>query len=416
MVPIPSYIEDPMYRYKMPTMKLKVEGSGNGIKTNLINLHEVANALRVPTEYPLRFMGHENGSQVIFKNEGKMPSSIIKGSFISEQLVPCQDKFIEKYVLCQKCKLPELVIYIEKDIVYGRCNGCGHDSKLDNKHKLATFIVKNPPENRSDLKKENQKDKIKKGEKKEKMEKGEKGDKGEKKKKKTKKAVDEEEEVMFKALKEKITKEEPLEIEGEVMAEVTDFFRTKFINLKADNIGFEEISDSLYAKLKNLKIDKANQEKYGFIIFSTCFGINIAKEIKDNSKVLEAFFSRAHRIKFMKYEVLLILQHFLLKKFAEEETFLKKGVIGTILNHFYEAEIFDKEYLVGWKNGKHDEILVQSCYYEKELDTKFKDMAMEFLEYLEEDGDEDDSEEDEEEEEEVEGKGEGEKEDKEEEK
>ncbi len=34
----------------MPRLQLKIEGKGNGIKTNLLNLVDVAKALRVPTE------------------------------------------------------------------------------------------------------------------------------------------------------------------------------------------------------------------------------------------------------------------------------------------------------------------------------------------------------------------------------
>ena len=74
MLNIPSYIEDIAYRlvnkfkaiellimcifrYKMPKMILKIEGKGNGIKTNIVNLVEVAKSLRVPTAYPLKYMG-----------------------------------------------------------------------------------------------------------------------------------------------------------------------------------------------------------------------------------------------------------------------------------------------------------------------------------------------------------------------
>ena len=46
-----------LHRYKMPKMILKIEGKGNGIKTNIVNLVEVAKSLRVPTAYPLKYMG-----------------------------------------------------------------------------------------------------------------------------------------------------------------------------------------------------------------------------------------------------------------------------------------------------------------------------------------------------------------------
>ena len=73
MVNIPSTIEDPSYRYKMPKIQTKIEGKGNGIKVNLVNLVDVAKALRVPTECkiliidPLKFLGYELGSQTIYK-------------------------------------------------------------------------------------------------------------------------------------------------------------------------------------------------------------------------------------------------------------------------------------------------------------------------------------------------------------
>merc|ERR1712194_621625 len=57
------------------------------------------------------------------------------------------DKFIEKYVLCVGCKLPEvdMVVNSKKGLVVATCKACGWSGKLDNEHKLATYIVKYPP-------------------------------------------------------------------------------------------------------------------------------------------------------------------------------------------------------------------------------------------------------------------------------
>jgi translation initiation factor 5 len=46
MLNIPSTVNDPKYRYRMPKMQLKIESKGNGIKTNIVNLGEVAKHLR----------------------------------------------------------------------------------------------------------------------------------------------------------------------------------------------------------------------------------------------------------------------------------------------------------------------------------------------------------------------------------
>jgi hypothetical protein len=49
-VNIPSTIQEANYRYRMPRMTLKIESKGNGVKTNITNLPEVAKALDVPPD------------------------------------------------------------------------------------------------------------------------------------------------------------------------------------------------------------------------------------------------------------------------------------------------------------------------------------------------------------------------------
>jgi translation initiation factor 5 len=57
MLNIPSTVDDTKYRYKMPKMQVKIESKGNGIKTNIVNLGDVAKHLRTNEQYILKWFG-----------------------------------------------------------------------------------------------------------------------------------------------------------------------------------------------------------------------------------------------------------------------------------------------------------------------------------------------------------------------
>lgn len=138
---IPSTVKDPNYRYQMPKIQVTTQGAGGGIKTRIDNIKEVAHSLTVPPDYPLKFIGRELGSNTEIKND----NYLINGSHTAEKFQQILDKFIEKYVLCPNCKLPEIRIFIKKGEIRCKCRACGTISKLDDKHKFSTHIKNFPP-------------------------------------------------------------------------------------------------------------------------------------------------------------------------------------------------------------------------------------------------------------------------------
>ncbi|XP_055879053.1 eukaryotic translation initiation factor 5-like [Biomphalaria glabrata] len=137
---------DPFYRYKMPRLIAKVEGKGNGIKTVIVNMTEVAKALSRPPTYPTKFFGCELGAQTQF--DTKNDRYIVNGSHTDEKLQTLLDGFIKKFVLCPGCSNPEtnLVVQVKRGTILQRCIACGYNGSVDMRHKLTTFILKNPPD------------------------------------------------------------------------------------------------------------------------------------------------------------------------------------------------------------------------------------------------------------------------------
>uniref|UniRef100_A0A3P8S119 Eukaryotic translation initiation factor 5 n=1 Tax=Amphiprion percula TaxID=161767 RepID=A0A3P8S119_AMPPE len=161
-------VSDQFYRYKMPRLIAKVEGKGNGIKTVIVNMVDVAKALNRPPTYPTKFFGCELGAQTQF--DTKNDRYIVNGSHEANKLQDMLDGFIRKFVLCTECDNPETDLHVnpKKQTIGTSCKACGNRGMLDTRHKLCTFILKNPPESNDSGSASVKKEKEKKNRKKDK--------------------------------------------------------------------------------------------------------------------------------------------------------------------------------------------------------------------------------------------------------
>ena len=100
---------DPSYRYKMPAIVTKHEGRGNGSKTCIMNCAEVAAALHRTPGALTKFFGNELGC--VSKWDGQR--SIVNGHQLHGEFPKLLDKFIDLFVLCPNCLLPETRLSVQ---------------------------------------------------------------------------------------------------------------------------------------------------------------------------------------------------------------------------------------------------------------------------------------------------------------
>lgn len=134
-------VKDDHYRYTMEKMITKIESRGNGIKTVIVNMSNVAKDLKVPADYPTKYFSAVLGAS----NESKDGKFVIKGSFTQAHLEGVLQDFIRKFVLCPKCSLPETDMSVKGDFVHLDCKACSHHAVVDPREKLVKFILAHPP-------------------------------------------------------------------------------------------------------------------------------------------------------------------------------------------------------------------------------------------------------------------------------
>eukprot|EP01133_Synstelium_polycarpum_P011232 gene11232-13103_t len=139
--PSPPLHSNPFYRYKMKVLQAKVEGKGNGIKTVVVNLKDIARDLDRAPEYLTKFFEIEIGSQTNIEADRYS----VNGAHSAETLAKILDSFIGRFVLCGSCRNPETKFIIKSKAMDLKCAACGAKTPLDIKSKMSGYIIKNPP-------------------------------------------------------------------------------------------------------------------------------------------------------------------------------------------------------------------------------------------------------------------------------
>ena len=118
-----------LQRLPRPRLISKIEGRGNGIKTAIPNMVDVASSLHRPPGEVTKFFGCELGAQTTYNDDTER--SIVNGAHETRVLQDKLSVYIEKFVLCPACKLPETSYKIKHEIIYHNCLACGAREPCD---------------------------------------------------------------------------------------------------------------------------------------------------------------------------------------------------------------------------------------------------------------------------------------------
>lgn len=385
MLNIPSTVDDPNYRYKMPRLEIKIEGRGNGIKTNITNLYDVSKYLRVMVDYPLKFLGYELGTQTTFKLGKNDATTIINGQFTEVDLRKALDIFLAKYILCKKCGYPELRMFVKSEKIYGQCNSCGEKNLLDNTHRFASYILKNPPQDQTEFKKDDPTAKVVVVP-------------------TTKAEAKPAEEVKAEpALKKEESKDAPtkapaivlddLQKDSPVLQELVNKVRDTIAKDFGTVESFEKNDEAvtkIWKVIKRFKIPEDRRDRLPYIIFFGCFDEGIAKQIKKYSyllsEVLGVFEFKSNK----EVHILVNLEYLF---FVKCKGMGYEKYIPTILKFFYDEDLLTQEFVISWADGKEEEKLKQVFHYNAEYDAEFKKQSASMIEWLRADDEEEEEEE-----------------------
>ena len=119
------------WNYKMEALRIRVQGRGSGIKTNLLNIFKIAQSLRTKPEYIMKYLMYKIGViAAVYKDDSG--GGWIGGAHEVDTLQQHIHDFIDMFILCPQCNLPETNFTGKADKELHRsCKACGYKSKLE---------------------------------------------------------------------------------------------------------------------------------------------------------------------------------------------------------------------------------------------------------------------------------------------
>merc|ERR1712238_78037 len=117
--------------------------------------------------------------------------AIVNGAHTDSVLQNLVHIYVQGFVLCPNCNLPETKYKIKGGCIFHNCAACGAKDMLDMSHKLCTFILAQDKKDKKKKKKDKDKEKKKDGSDDDKKKKKDKKKKEKKEKKKKEEILDE---------------------------------------------------------------------------------------------------------------------------------------------------------------------------------------------------------------------------------
>jgi len=383
-------VSDAFYRYKMPRLMAKVEGKGNGIKTVIVNMAEVAKAIGRPATYPTKFFGCELGAQTQF--DFKHDRFIVNGAHDAGKLQDLLDAFIRKYVLCPECDNPEteLMISTRKGTIHQGCKACGYYGSLESNHKLNAYILKNPP----NLNPAAQGSSLTEGKRNRRSKKqGENGEGG-----RSSSPEDNNSELIVKA-PEKLAEDDGDVNWGVDVSEEAVRARMQDLTDGAKGLTIDEDTDKTEKERMDIfynKVQKARDS--GSIIARELVAEAERLEVKSKATLVlaELLFDDKIHLQLKKHRVLFLrfchedqkAQRYLLGGIEQVIGLHKSSLlpkVSAILKLFYDADILEEAILLDWANK------ISKKYVSKELSQEIHNHANQFITWLREAEEEEES-------------------------